>query len=76
MALAETLGVDKLSIAGKLSDAQVAMDDTALNADLVSIFDTALAEKSLAIKDGSSLYKAFSRALRKFILEADTQPAS
>ena len=75
MALGDTLGANNLSMVGKLSDAQVAMDDTALNADLVSYFDTELASRSLAIADGSSLYKAFNRTLRKFILDAPTEAA-
>jgi hypothetical protein len=75
MALGTVLGVEKLRMVGKLSDAQVAMDDTALNADLVSVYDNALTDNGLVIKSGTSLYKAFNRSLRKFILEAQTEQA-
>ena len=73
MALGDTLGAINLRMVGKLSDAQVAMDDTTLNADLVSFYDTELTSRSLAIKDGTSLYKAFNRSMRKFILDAETE---
>jgi len=60
---------------GKLTDAQIAMDDTALEADLDAIYAAALADRSLVIKSGESLYKAYNRTLRKYVLDAPTEAA-
>jgi len=75
MALGDTLGVENMQKVGKLTDAQIAMDDTALEADLDAIYAAALADRSLVIKSGESLYKAYNRTLRKYVLDAPTEAA-
>jgi len=74
MALGDTLGVENMQMVGKLTDAQVAMDDTTLEANLDSIYSAELASRSLKIIDGETLYRAYNRTLRKFILDAPTEP--
>ena len=76
MALGDTLGVENMRMVGKLTDAQVAMDDSTLEADLDSIYSASLAAKSLQIVVGESLYKAYNRTLRKYILDAPTEPVA
>ena len=75
MALGDTLGVEQLTMVGKLTDAQVAMNDTDLTNDLTTDYNAKLTLKSLVIAGGQSLTVNFNRTIRKFQMYAPVAAA-